>query len=85
MLDPVHPNLSDTTTTIRFTLRYAQWVTITVRDAHGRIVIVLVNEWLPAGSHTVQWIADRGTPRGTYFYTLETSAGAATRSVTLLK
>jgi len=82
-LAAAYPNPFNPATNIEYSLSRTARVTLKVRDALGRQVAVLVDEVQSAGSHEAMWIADAGTPAGTYFYTLETSEGAVTRSMTL--
>lgn len=56
-----------------------------MRDALGKTVVVLIDDVVPAGTHRVTWDVERGTPSGVYFYTLESSSSAVTRSVVLMK
>ena len=78
--DPFNPG-----TTIEYTLVTAQRISVKVRDPWGQMVAVLVDEFQTAGVHRIAWEAGCNIPSGTYFYTLETAAGAVTRSVTLIK
>ena len=64
-------------------------VRLSVFDARGRIVDILIDEQLPAGPHQVTWIgldnAGRNAPSGTYLYRLLVQGKALTRKMTLLR
>jgi hypothetical protein len=84
------PNPFNPSTRIRFELLAPEHVRLAVLDARGRLVRVLVDAALPAGTdHAVEWDGtDRaGTPvrSGNYFYRLETPSFVATRKMTLLR
>jgi len=84
-LAAAYPNPFNPTTTIGYTLLTTKRVSVKVRNSLGQLVAVLVDEIQTSGRHQVEWNAGRNVPSGTYFYTLETSEGAVTRSVTLVK
>jgi hypothetical protein len=59
-------------------------VKLHVFDAAARRVAVLADADLPAGRHELTWSA-RGRPSGIYFARLETSAGAVSRKVLVVR
>lgn len=63
------PNPFRAATDITFTLEDAAPVRLCLFDAHGREVAVLVDQTLPAGTHTRRWEA-AGVPAGLYVYRL---------------
>jgi hypothetical protein len=69
-LSPNYPNPFATSTTIEFSLEQAGHVSLRVYDVLGREVATLVNEMLPADSHTATLNAG-GLASGTYIYVLE--------------
>lgn len=65
------PNPFNPVTTIEYTIPTDERVKITVFDALGRSINVLVDELRQAGTHSVQFDA-KGLPSGLYFYRMET-------------
>lgn len=83
-LDQNYPNPFNPATTIRFDLARPMQARLTVYDALGRPVAVLVDGQLGGGSHAVQWRPEPGrTASGVYLYRLETPDGVQTRIMTL--
>jgi len=83
-----YPNPFNPATLIEYQVPSASRVTLTVFDVLGREISTLLDEAVPAGSHSVRWDAT-GLPSGVYFYRLE-AAGAgqlfsATRKMILMK
>ncbi len=66
------PNPFRAETTIRYGLAEAGPITLTIYDALGRKVRVLVDEVKAAGEHQVTFDG-RGLSSGVYFYYVETS------------
>jgi choice-of-anchor B domain-containing protein len=84
-LDPAYPNPFNPQTNIRYALPSAMKIRISVSDALGREVALLVDSpEMAAGSYTVQFDGT-GLPSGTYLIRLESEAGIQTRQVVLLK
>ncbi len=67
-----YPNPFNVVTTIRYILRDAADVNITVYDLNGREVTLLLEKEMPAGVHNVVWSAS-AVPSGVYFYRLSAS------------
>jgi hypothetical protein len=88
-LEQNFPNPFNPNTQIAFTLPSEKEVTIEVINLLGQIVTVLVEETLPAGSHTVIWDgtndAGQAVATGVYFYRLRTDDFAQTRKMVLIK
>jgi hypothetical protein len=84
-----HPNPFNPQTNISFVLPQAMMVRLSVCDARGRIVDILIDDQLPAGPHQVVWngrdTAGRNAPSGTYLYRLLVQGKALTRKMTLLR
>jgi len=68
-LEQNFPNPFETETTINFTLAEAAQIRLEISDAQGRVLEVLVNENLTAGSYTERWDAYAYAP-GIYYYSL---------------
>jgi len=83
------PNPFNPATTIRYSLREAGDVTLTVFDAAGRRVLTLVDAAMPAGVHDVAWDGvDHSGSRvasGVYFYRITAGAFTQTRKMVMLK
>ncbi len=88
-LDQNYPNPFNPETGITFALESGGHVTLSVIDATGRTVRVLVDATLTPGEHAVTWdgmTADgRAAASGTYLYRLETTNESVTRAMTLLR
>ena len=68
-----YPNPLTIGTTISFTTEQ-DWVRLSIFDAIGNELEVLVNKQLSAGTHQINWNAS-GYPAGTYFYRLQLGNG----------
>ena len=84
VLDQNYPNPFNPTTTIRFELSAASYVSLRVFDLNGRLVETLVDKSLTAGAHSVSFDAGN-LASGMYLYRLETPASVQTRKMTLLR
>jgi len=76
-----YPNPFNSTTTITFTLPAGQRVSLNVFNILGERTAALVDGWLDAGAHTIEWDAGN-LPGGIYF--CELRAGEATQTVKLV-
>jgi hypothetical protein len=65
------PNPFNPATTITYTIPVDEHVKVTVFDALGREVEILVDEFATAGTHAVVFDS-KGLPSGIYFYRMET-------------
>jgi hypothetical protein len=79
-----YPNPFNPETTIRFEVRAAQQVRLSVFNVLGQRVQVLVEGWVEPGEHQARFDG-YGLPSGTYFTRLETTAGVATHRILLAK
>jgi hypothetical protein len=79
-----YPNPFNATTSIKYNLPVASYVTIEVYDLLGRKVETLVKSEQPAGYHQVTWNADDASS-GMYFYRIQAEEYAETRKMVLLK
>lgn len=66
-----YPNPTGGIFDFRFTMVDFRWVSLKMYDVHGREVVVVLDEKLPAGEHTVRWDVS-ALPAGIYFYRLST-------------
>jgi hypothetical protein len=79
-----YPNPFNPSTTIRFDLPKASWVTLKVYNLLGEEVETLVNEHRPAGSYTTNWSAG-GLAVGVYLYRLQAGEFTETRKLVIIK
>jgi len=84
-----YPNPFNPETIITFHLERPEHTNLTVYNALGQRVTVLVDAPLEAGRHRMVFSAedDRGgrIPSGVYVYRLRTSAGSETRTMVLVR
>jgi hypothetical protein len=83
-LKPNYPNPFNPSTRISFDLPESAEVRLTVFDVLGRQVANLVNQPMKAGSHTVNFDAQR-LASGVYIYRLEAGSFSMTRNMMLIK
>ena len=83
-LDQNYPNPFNPSTTIKFSIPQAGNVNLTIYDAVGKEVAVLVNENVDAGQYNIQWNA-AGFSSGVYFYRLEADNFVQVNKMLLLK
>jgi hypothetical protein len=79
-----YPNPWNPSTTINYSIAKAGSVRLTVFNAIGGKVAVLINEYKPAGNYSVQFNADT-IPSGVYFYRLESGGYSDVKKLILLK
>ncbi|MEO1021899.1 MAG: T9SS type A sorting domain-containing protein [Bacteroidota bacterium] len=83
-LDQNYPNPFNPSTTIRYDVKEAGVVTLTLYNVLGQTVQVLVNERQNTGAYTVQFNAS-SLASGFYFYRLEVNNFVSTRKMMLIK
>ena len=83
-LYPNYPNPFNPSTVISYQLSVNSEVSLKVFDASGREVAVLVDGWVPAGTHRVQFNA-ADLASGLYMYTLQSGELVKTQKMILLK
>lgn len=83
-LHDAYPNPFNTTTTIAFTLPMDSKVDLRVYDNLGRLVKVLVSDWMQAGTHKLMFDAN-GLASGVYNYRLVANTTTQTKQMTLIK
>jgi hypothetical protein len=79
-----YPNPFNPTTTIRFSIPSSSNVRITIYNALGNLVHLLVNGHYAPGQYTATWDAS-SLPSGVYFYRLQTDTFVDTKRLVLLK
>jgi hypothetical protein len=84
MLHQNYPNPFNPTTNIRFDLPVESPVVVDVYTITGQLVMRLINETRPAGTHTATFDAGRLTS-GVYLYRLQAGTYSATGKMMLLK
>ncbi len=81
----IYPNPFSTAVSIPFVTNGLRRAKLTVHDALGRLVASLVDEVLPAGSHSAQWngLSDAGQPvaAGVYYLRYHLNGAVFTRPV----
>ncbi len=89
ILDQNYPNPFNAGTNISFSLPSASNVEIMVYDLLGRQVTTLLNSFIPAGSHSVNWDGRSGSgdnlSTGVYFYRLRADGFDETKKMLLIK
>jgi hypothetical protein len=84
-----YPNPFNPSTEIKFHLPEAQTATLEIFNVRGQKVICLLDEYLPAGSHSVIWdgrdAAGQNAASGIYFYRLTTQTSSMMKKMILLK
>ncbi|HTX18572.1 MAG TPA: alpha-amylase family glycosyl hydrolase [Bacteroidota bacterium] len=83
-LEQNYPNPFNPATAIRFSIPRSERVTLIVYDILGRVVAVLANGNLSAGSHTVEFDG-RSLSSGVYLCRLSTETDSQVRRMLLLK
>ena len=78
------PNPFNPTTTIEFTLPKSSNVKLVVFNVLGQKVSSLIDEFMPAGVHSVEFDG-KNNPSGIYFYRLEHEKGAETKKMVMIK
>ncbi|MBI2278948.1 MAG: T9SS type A sorting domain-containing protein [Candidatus Brennerbacteria bacterium] len=79
-----YPNPFNPSTTIEFTLPDRSHVRLTVYNALGQEVVMLVDEEVSAGTHRTTWDAS-GLPSGIYFARMNAGAFTMTKKMVLMK
>lgn len=79
-----YPNPFNPATNIQITIPKLSYATLTIFDASGKEVEVLVNGELKAGAYQINWNAS-GNPSGIYFYRLVTADFTETKKMVLVK
>jgi len=84
-----YPNPVQSSTTIEFSLPDPQHATLSIYDAMGRLVKVILDRDLDSGLHRVEWHGDSQNQQplanGIYFYRLRTDGNTFHRKLVLLR
>jgi len=79
-----YPNPFNPTTEIRFDLKEPGMTKLTIYNSLGQVVARLVNDYLPAGYHSVRFRNERAAT-GVYFYRLESGKFTAMKKMVMVK
>ncbi len=79
-----YPNPFNPNTTIKFNVKKAMNVNLTIYNARGQVVAVLFNGMASAGTHKLKWNANRYAS-GAYYYTLKAGKFNETKQMLLVK
>ena len=79
-----YPNPFNPTTRISWQSPIGSHQTLKVYDLLGNEIAILVDEYLPAGNHVVEWDAVN-VPSGVYFYKLQTEDFVETKKMLMIK
>lgn len=79
-----YPNPFEDQTTIGYELTTAENVKISVYNMEGRLVNLLLDEWKPAGNHTLHWSPEDLSP-GTYICQLEAGGELLEKKIVFTK
>ena len=84
VLKPAYPNPFNPVTNIEFGLPITNFVSLSIYDLQGRVIVELVNSELDAGWHSYTWNA-KNIASGLYFVKLSTENFQQIQKVMLLK
>jgi len=79
-----YPNPFNPTTIIAFEISDRANIQLTIYDAAGKEIKVLVNGIKSAGKYEIEWDASE-YPSGIYFYKLESNSLSETKKMALIK
>jgi hypothetical protein len=82
-LEQNYPNPFNPSTTISFTLPNTEQATLKIYNLLGEEVVILINEYLPSGRHSIPWNAEN-LESGIYFYQLVCGEFAEKKKMMLL-
>lgn len=84
-----YPNPFNPSTVISWNLAAGSFVSLKVYDFLGREIAVLINEEMPAGSHSLEFSAKTvdtsELASGTYFYKLHAGQNYEVRKIVLIR
>jgi cyanophycinase len=80
-----YPNPFNPSTTISWHTSTGSWQVLKVYDLLGNEIGTLLDQYLPAGNHKVEFYKTNKISSGIYFYTIFTSQYTETKSMVLLK
>ena len=79
-----YPNPFNPATRIEFVIPYSDHVNVSVYDLSGHLVATLLDKWIEAGDHTLDFRA-RNLASAVYFYTIKTAGYTKTKKMLLVK
>ena len=79
-----YPNPFNPSTTIRYALPKAQFVSLKIFNMAGQEAATLVNRQQEAGEHSIQWHAEK-LPSGVYMYRLQAGEFSETKKMILMQ
>ncbi|MCH7724758.1 MAG: T9SS type A sorting domain-containing protein [Bacteroidetes bacterium] len=79
-----YPNPFNSSTILTYTIPEGDYVLLEVFNSLGEKVDILVDDFIPAGKHSVMFIADK-LSSGVYIYSLSTSSFRETKKMLLLR
>jgi hypothetical protein len=89
VLNQNYPNPFNPSTTIAFELLRPMRISLVVYNTVGQVVTILVDSWLPAGPHVVNWNGRNSSgsqvSSGVYLYRLEADGVTPAKKMMLLK
>ncbi|MGB8320857.1 MAG: T9SS type A sorting domain-containing protein, partial [Ignavibacteriaceae bacterium] len=86
VLEQNYPNPFNPTTTIKYNIPKAAYVTLKVYDILGNVVQTLINKEQQSGMHEVQFtVGSRRLASGVYFYKLQAGSFVSTKKMILLR
>jgi len=88
-LNQNYPNPFNPSTRISWQSPIGEWHTLKVYDILGNEIVTLINEYLPAGKHEVEFstssISTSRVASGVYFYRLQVGSFVETKKMLLMK
>jgi hypothetical protein len=86
ILNQNYPNPFNPQTTIEYSIKNWNYVTLKVYDLLGKEIVTLINEEKPAGNYNIQFDAAKyNLPSGIYFYTLKAGDYTSSKKMILIK
>ncbi|MFO7890391.1 MAG: T9SS type A sorting domain-containing protein [bacterium] len=79
-----YPNPFNQVTTVVYSLPKSEQITISIYDLNGKLIETLVNNKMPAGTHTMYWNASH-VSSGIYFIRYQTAEYTKSKKCILLK
>ena len=79
-----YPNPFNSSTILTYTIPEGDYVLLEVYNSLGEKEAILVNDFIPAGKHSVMFIGDKLTS-GVYIYSLKTSSFRKTKKMLLIR
>jgi len=84
VLMPAFPNPFNPNTTIQYSVKNSESISLEIVDVSGRVVEILLDDIIEPGNHEIAWNA-RNQPSGIYFVKLTSGERLQTQKLILLK